>query len=219
VFRFTARTAPWRAATLAVCSALYGAACASHDPASRYDSIIAAGDSDYAASHRASMPDTARSAKGGSPAPLDDANILALAGDGDRLEVEVARIAVGKGTDPGVKTYARQLMDDHWRGDLEVRALAKRLNLKEKPPAQDTTAQELQHLRKRFSAIPKGLAFDTAFVHHEVEDHVNDIKEAKELESKATNPELKKLLHDELPTLQRHLERAQALSKKLGGGK
>lgn len=198
---------------------LSAAACASHDPASRNDSIVAAGESAYAASHRSVIAESLANVKSSVPAPLTDANILALAGDADRLEIEVARIAVRKATSPAVKLYARQLLDDHGRGEADVRALAQRLNLKEQPPAQDTTKQEAQHLRQRFAALPKGLGFDTAFVHHEIEDHVNDIREAKELEPKATNPELKKLLQDELPELQRHLDRARALSKALAGKK
>jgi uncharacterized protein (DUF305 family) len=59
------------------------------------------------------------------------------------------------------------------------------------------------------------MAFDTAFVHHEVEDHQNDLKDAREMESKAQRPEVKQLLAKEIPELQRHLDRAQALSKTL----
>lgn len=204
-----------RLSALLVVPLLFGVACASHDPAGRNDSIVAAGDSAYAASHRSIIAESLASVKSTAPAVLTDANILALAGDGDRLEIDVARMAVAKATSPAVKLYARQLLDDHGRAEVDVRALGKRLNLKEQPPAQDTTRQELQHLRQRFAKLPKGLAFDTAFVHHEIEDHLNDIKETKELEAKATNPELKKMLQDALPELQRHLDRARALAKSL----
>jgi putative membrane protein len=193
------------------------AACANHDPASRNDSIVAAGEADYLASHRASLPpDTsAPAAKSAAPAALNDANIAALAGDGNRLEIEVARLAVGKATSAAVKLYARQLIDDHGREDRDLRDLEQRLKLAEKPPAQDTTRKELDHLKARFAALPRGLAFDTAFVNHEVEDHVNDLQETRDLAAKASNAELKKLLTESLSDLQRHLDRARVLSKAL----
>lgn len=44
------------------------------------------------------------------------------------------------------------------KGDREVRALEQRLKLTERPPADDTTKVELQHLTERFTALPKGIA-------------------------------------------------------------
>jgi putative membrane protein len=196
---------------------LFGIACASHDPASRNDSIVAAGEADYVASHRATMPpdSTPVAAKAVAPVALNDPSIAALAGDENRLEIEVARIAVGKASSPAVKLYARQLIDDHARTDRDLRDLEKRLNLTEKPPAQDTTKAELDHVKARFAALPRGLAFDTAFVHREVEDQLNDLQETKALVAKARNAELKKLLTESLSDQQRHLDRARALSKAL----
>jgi putative membrane protein len=216
LFRRTRKPPPFGAYLLAG-ALLLGIACSSHDPASRNDSIVAAGEADYAASHRATMPpdSTPVAAKAVAPVALNDASIAALAGEGNRLEIEVARIAVGKASSPAVKLYARQLIDDHARTDRDLRDLEKRLNLAEKPPAQDTTKAELDHLKTRFAALPRRLAFDTAFVHREVEDHVNDLQETKALAAKARNAELKKLLTESLSDQQRHLDRARALSKAL----
>ena len=196
---------------------LLGTGCLNHDPASRNDSIVAAGEEDYVASHRATIPPdpTTVATKAAAPVALNDANIAALAADRNRLEIEVARIGVGRAISPAVKLYARQLLDDHGRTDRDLHDLETRLKLPEKPPPQDTTKAELAHLKARFAALPRGLAFDTAFVNHEAEDHVNDIKETKDLAAKASNPELKKLLVESQSDLQRHLDRARVLSKAL----
>lgn len=194
------------------------AACIDHDPAARNDSIIAQGDSDYARSHRVTMQmDSVNTpVKAAPPAALNDSNIAALAANSDQLEIEVARMAVAKASRGDVKYYARQLIDDHARNQRDLRALEKRVGIVERTPPQDTTRQALDHLRKRFGALPQGLTFDTAFVHHEVEDHVHDFAQTKELAARARNADLKKHLTESLSDLQRHLDRARLLSRSLG---
>lgn len=211
------RTAHYGVRLLLAGVLLFGAACDNHDPASRNDSIVAAGEADYVASHRATMPpeSTVVAAKAAPPAALTDAGIAALAGQGYRLDIEVARIAVGKATSPAVKLFARQLLDDHGRNDLDLRTLEKRLNLTETAPARDTTRAAVDHLKARLTALPRGMAFDTAFVNHEVEVNTNDIKATQALVAKTSDAELKKLLTESLSDQQRHLDRARVLAKAL----
>jgi putative membrane protein len=196
---------------------LLGTACANHDPASRNDSIVAAGEADYAASHRTIMPpEPAVLAAKAAPPTLDDAGIATLAGESNRREIEIARIAVGKATSGAVKLWARQMIDDHGRNDRDLRDLEKRLDLTEKPSAQSTANKaDLDRLKARFAALPKGLAFDTAFVHYEEADHVDEIKETTDLAAKARNADLKKLLTESLVDLERHRDRARILSRLL----
>lgn len=62
----------------------------------------------------------------------------------------------------------------------------------------------------------KGTAFDTAFVNHEVEDHQQDIEDAKAMTGAARNAEVKAMLEKELSELQKHLDIARRLVKKGG---
>lgn len=202
----------------ALLALILAAACADHDPAARNDSILAQGDSDYARSHRVIMQtDSAGAhAKPSAPVALNDSSIAAVAANGDQLEIEVARMAVANASNGAVKYYARQLIDDHGRNLRDLRDLEKRNRIVERVPPQDTTRQELDHLKKRFGALSRGLAFDTAFVHHEVDDHVHDLAATKDLAARAKNPELKKHLTESLSDLQRHLDRARVLARSLG---
>jgi putative membrane protein len=205
-----------RAPLLLAGALLLGTGCANHDPASRNDSIVAAGEADYAASHRTIMPpEPAVLAAKAAPAALDDAGIATLAGESNRRGIELARIAVGRATSGAVKLWARQLIDDHGRNDRDLRDLEKRLGLTERPSAQTATKADLDRLKARFAALPRGLAFDTAFVHREVDSHADDIKETKDLAAKARNADLKKLLTESLVDLERHHDRASALSRLL----
>jgi hypothetical protein len=56
-------------------------------------------------------------------------------------------------------------------------------------------------------------------VQHEIADHQADIDDAHKASAAAQNPEVKALVEKSLPELQKHLDRAQALEKKLSAAK
>jgi predicted outer membrane protein len=60
---------------------------------------------------------------------------------------------------------------------------------------------------------------DTAFVNHEIADHQSDISDTKSAISSTQNADVKALLQREMPELQKHLDRAQSLSKQLASKK
>lgn len=202
-------------ASVALC-----AACANDDTAARRDSIVAASEEAYTASHRASAPpDSADSVAARAPAPLNDNNILARIAQDNRLEVQIAGIAIGKITGPALKAFARQHRDNHSAGESEARKLSQKLKLPEKPSPTDTTKAHQQALVALFTKLPKGLTFDTTYVRHLVEGHSAMLRDLKAMESKATNPEVKTLVVEAEPEVQRHLARASQLGKLLMAGK
>lgn len=151
-------------------------------------------------------------------AAMTDANILAKESDGDSAEVVIGQYARSHAKDAQVKAYAKLLVDDHGKGLKEVHALATKLSITPQPPADDTASQETSHTLDHLSSL-KGRDFDTAFVAHEIQDHRTDIEDAKKSAAAAQNPEVKQLVEKSLPELQKHLDRAQALDKKLAGSK
>jgi putative membrane protein len=149
------------------------------------------------------------------PSTFNDANILAKEIAGDSAEVVLAGVAQAMATDPGVKAYAAQLVSDHSKGMKETIALATKLSITPQVPAAETTSQGTSHMRTRLEGLTKGPAFDTVFVNHEIEDHKDDIKDAKAMRGAAKNAQVKTLIEKSIPELQKHLDRAQ----KLAGGK
>jgi putative membrane protein len=215
----TFRVRAWR--LLAPATVLLAAACATDDAAARRDSIVAASREAYAASHAASAPpDTADSTtKTKGPAALTDNNILARLAQGDRMEVQAAKIAMTKATNPELRAFARQLADNHSAAENDARTLAQRLKIPEQPTANDTTKAHQQKLATQLNALPKGMSFDTTYVRHLVDSHSATLREARALEGKATNAEVKKLIQGAIPELERHLARARALGKTLTAAK
>lgn len=143
---------------------------------------------------------------------LTDANILAKEAAGDSAEVVIARLAQSRATSPAVRAYAAMLIADHSRSLGEVHALARQVAITPQAPVQDTTVQETAHVLERLRGTPKGTAFDTTFVNHEVEDHQHDIADAHSMRAAAQQAKVKALVEQSLPALQKHLDRAQQIA-------
>jgi putative membrane protein len=193
---------------VSIAAALGLAACSSKKDATTTDTTALAA---------SSTPATSDSTAAAAPA-MTDANIIAKESDGDSAEVAIGQYARTHASDPQVKAYAKLLVDDHGKGLREVHALAKKLSIAPEPPPDDTASQETAHTLQHLGTL-KGHDFDTAFVAHEIEDHKTDIADANKAAAAAQNPEVKQLVEKSLPELQKHLDRAQALAKKLSATK
>jgi putative membrane protein len=195
--------------------------CASDDAAARRDSIVAASEEAYKASHAASAPPDTGAAAGAARAPavLTDNNILARVAQDDRLEVQVAGLAIGKITSPALKNFAREIRDNHSAGENDARKLSQALKVPEQPAAGDTTKLHQQNLVAQLTKLPKGLAFDTTYVRHLVDGHTAMLRDIRSMEAKATHAEVKKLLAAAAPEVQRHLNRAREIGRALTAAK
>lgn len=158
------------------------------------------------------------------PAPppsttMTDPNIVAKLATADSGEIKVAKLAQTKAASAPVKAYARELVTDHTNHVKELAALKAKASSSaewknaEPAPATDNTKQEADQEYSALQAIPKGLAFDTAFVNREVEDHDKVLNELKSLQPQ--NPDLKALIDKTIPVIQRHLDKAKDLQSKL----
>jgi putative membrane protein len=185
------------------------------DAAARRDSIVAASEEAYAASHKASAPPDTVDSTVRAPAALTDNNILARLAQGDRMEVQAARIAIGKAASADLRAFARQLADNHSASENDARTMAQRLKIQEQPAATDSTKAHQQALVTRLNSTPKGTAFDTTYVRHLIDSHAATLADAKAMEPKAKSPEVKKLVQAAIPELERHLSRARAIGKAL----
>ena len=204
---------------LAVAS-VSGFACASDDAGTRRDSIVAASEEAYAASHKSSAPpDTAAASAVRATVAITDNTILARLAQGDRMELQAAKIAVGKATSADLRAFARQLADNHSAQENDARTLSQRLKIPEAPAANDTTKAHQQALAAQLNKLPKGATFDTTYVRHVVDGHVAMIKDARAMEGKASHAEVKKLIQGVIPELERHLARARVIGKALTSAK
>jgi putative membrane protein len=178
-------------------------------------SALAACSSKNDASSRAnSASSTASSSTTATNAPLTDENIIAKESAGDTAEVMIAQYASAHTTDNDVKSFAKLLIADHAKGKQEVDALTRKLSIIPQPRADDTTSAEVAHTINHLATL-HGHDLDTAFVNHEVQDHQTDIADAQKAAAAAKNEDIKALVEKSIPELQKHLDVAQALQRKL----
>jgi len=164
---------------------------------------------------RMGTPDT--SAKGGmtAGAALSDANIVALLDEANKADSAAGAVAAKKATNPEVKAFARLMMSEHHALRLQGQQLAKKLKVTPEPPAEDPLAAPAQDETNALQSAPKGAQFDKTYIDKEVGIHqaVKDLLD--KAHSAAQNEELKKLIEKAQPVIQKHLDQAEALQKKL----
>ena len=157
-------------------------------------------------------------ADAGAPAAgqLSDANIVALLDEANMADSASGAYALGKATHPDVKAYARLMMGEHHALRAQGQQLAKRLNVTPELPADDplkpAAASEMAALR----AAPKGAQFDRTYIEQEIGIHKAVLDLAEKAHGAAQNQELKKLIEQAKPVLEKHLDRAEEIQKNLG---
>lgn len=138
---------------------------------------------------------------------LDQANV----GDSAR-----GRLAETKGTSADVKNFGKLMAGEHHMLRREGQQLAKKLNVTPQAPPNDQSEAQAKTEMDSLTSMPKGKAWDKAYIDYEVTYHQAVIQTATRALDAAQNPQLKDLIKKAAPVLQKHLTRAEQIQKKLG---
>lgn len=146
---------------------------------------------------------------------MTDANIVYLLDEVNKADSTAGAVAAQKGTSADVKQFGKLMMSEHHALRVAGQQLAKKLNVTPEAPANDPVAQLAQQESSTLESTPKGAQFDRAYIDQEVTVH----KAAKDLldksEDAAQNQELKDLISKAKPVIDKHLDKAEAIQKKL----
>src|SRR5262245_55903161 len=129
---------------------------------------------------------------------------LKKAMEGNLTEIEMGKLAQQKGQSDGVRSFGKQLEQDHAAANEKAAAVAKEMGMS--PPTEPNKKQKAEY--DRLSKL-SGDKFDRQFVKHMVADHKKDIKEFQQEAKK--NDAASGYAKDALPTLEKHLQAAQSL--------
>jgi putative membrane protein len=155
------------------------------------------------------------------PAPaapaLTDANIAALLDEANAADSAAGKMASTKGTAAGAKEFGRHMMADHHALRKAGQDLAKKLSLTPQAPAGDTLPASAQKSADDLNAMPKGAAWDKAYIDHEVAVHQGVLSLLNAAQGAAQNAELKDLITKAIPNIQSHLDMATSTQAKLAG--
>lgn len=176
----------------------------------------AAAASGMAATAGTSAAATATPAGSTSAPALTDANIAWILDQASVGDSARGTLAATKGTSTEVKNFGKLMAGEHHMLRVEGLALVKKLGLTPTAPAGDSSEAQAKAEMDSLTAMPKGAAWDKAYIGYEVGYHQAVINTATKALGVAQNDSLKALIKKAAPVLQHHLERAQAIQKQLG---
>lgn len=142
-----------------------------------------------------------------------DLHFVALAAGAGMYEVEAARVALSRASDPQVRSYAQMLLDQHTANNNELISIMQSKGHRIAPglPA------ELQQKVSKLSTL-SGAAFDQEFVRMTgVADHKAAIAAFEQGDRSVTDRDLQAYIDKTLPALRSHLQMAQDLAGRMAG--
>jgi putative membrane protein len=146
---------------------------------------------------------------------LSDANIVALLDEANKADSAAGAYALSKAADPEVKAFAKLMMGEHHALRLAGQKLATKLNVTPEPPSDDPVKAAGTSEMAALQAAPKGAQFDRTYIEQEVAIHKAVLDLAEKAHGQAKNGELKALIEQAKPVIEKHLAKAEEIQKKL----
>lgn len=135
----------------------------------------------------------------------DDTKFAVAAADGGMLEVQLGQLAQANGSAPQVKQLGQMMVDDHSKANDELKQAAAQKNISLPATLSEKSQKTYDDLSKK-----TGADFDKAYASLMVDDHKEDINLFQKEADNGKDADLKTWAAGKIPTLQHHLEMAQA---------
>lgn len=136
----------------------------------------------------------------------DDTEFAVVAADGGMLEVQLGKLAQKNGMSSTVKDFGTMMETEHGKANDELKNLAQAKNITLPAMMSSDHQKDYDDL-----AAKTGADFDKAYADFMVKDHKDDIDEFKEEGNDGKNADLKAWAAGKVPTLEMHLQKAQAM--------
>jgi len=133
------------------------------------------------------------------------------AGQGGLAEVKLGQLASEKASNPDVKAFGQQMVDDHTKANDQLKSVAQSENMT--LPADVNAKQQMMY--DKLSKL-SGAGFDKEYVKGMVKDHEEDVKEFQKETTNGKDPQMKSFASQTLPVLQSHLEKIKGIQSKMG---
>ncbi len=134
---------------------------------------------------------------------------LTTAAAGNAGEIKMAKLALKKSEDKGVKDFAEKMIADHGMANKDLEALAQRTNLTGFTP-KPTGEDEAMYLKLEKLS---GKEFDEAYIKNAVEDHSKDLEDYKQAHNQVTSKEVLNYANKYEPIIGEHYKMAKELQK------
>jgi putative membrane protein len=161
-----------------------------------------------------SSPNSSSASNAGSSSSSPDQEFINEAAKGNRAEIELGKLVESKAKDPSVKQFAKMMQTDHAKALSQLQEIAQSKNL----TLPDGIPDDAQTLETKLSS-ESGKEMEKDYMDGMVQDHQKDVQDFKDATSKLQDQAVKQWAEKTLPTLEKHLQKAEQVDSKLGGGK
>ena len=132
------------------------------------------------------------------------AEVLGNLHQADVKEVQAGKIAEKNGQSKAVREYGAMLVKDHSAADKKVADLATQENIDLRAATPAPGANDM-------GTMASGPDFDKKFAQEMLDDHRKDLAAVNGALNATPDPQLRKLLGDTIPTLEKHEAAAQKI--------
>ena len=132
------------------------------------------------------------------------------AATGGMMEVTLGNVAMKNSATQQVKDFGKMMVDDHSKLNDQLKNLAAVKNIDLPTMVTSDQQKDIDKLSNE-----TGAQFDKDYVSMMIDDHKKDIDEFKEAADKATDNDMKTLITNAIPVLQKHLDAIQNIDKKM----
>jgi putative membrane protein len=153
---------------------------------------------------------TATVAYGQQKAAPEAATFATKVAASNTFEIQSSELADQRAERSDVKSFAKQMIDDHTKAGKDFKAAVQAANMT--PPKEEPDPKQKATLTKLQGA--KGKAFDQAYVGAQLDAHKEAVSLFKGYAKNGKTAPLKDFAGKTLPTLEHHLMMVQDLSKK-----
>jgi putative membrane protein len=149
---------------------------------------------------------------------MNAADQLAVINASNAAEIATSKAAQDKLTNSEARSYARDMIKEHTTMQGMADQMSKKANVTAGSPDVATQKTEMANqMSQQLSSAPKGEATDRQYIDGQVLAHQQTLEQLRALQN-ASDSTVKTLATQALPKVQAHLERAQGIQQKLGGG-
>jgi putative membrane protein len=130
------------------------------------------------------------------------------AANGGMMEVEMGKVAEHNGYSRRVREFGRMMREDHTNLNNRMKEIASTQNITLPDSVSTSDRKKIDDMKTK-----SGKDFDKAYIDMMVSDHKSDISDFQKAANNLQDTVLSSFASQALPTLQKHLDSAQAIQQ------
>jgi putative membrane protein len=128
----------------------------------------------------------------------------------DQFEIESSKLALQKATDPQIKQFAQQMIDEHSKSSDKLKATLQSAGANMSPPAGVTFDAKHQSLMDKLRKA-SGKDFDRLYVQIQRDGHKEAVDLFRKYSKEGQETSLKGFAEETLPVIEKHLQHVEGL--------